>query len=96
MPRRAIFILAALLLASCGGSPLESIGLRSSEWINEPTVPTTIRVTTTTPVVVDVGQLEWANDDIETEDLDDRDALLAEVFSRREGDRFIQASRFEI
>lgn len=96
MFRRAILILGALLLAACGGSPLESIGQRSSEWINEPTVPSTVRVTTTTPTIIDVARLAWANDDIETENLEDRDALLAEVFARREGDRFIQASRFEI
>ena len=96
MWRRALFVFGALVLAACGGSPLESIGLRSSEWINEPTVPTTVPVITTTPTIVDVGQLQWANDDIETENLDDHDALLAEVFSRREGDSFIQASRFEI
>lgn len=95
MWRRAVFVLGALVLAACGGSPLESIGLRSSEWINEPTVPTTVPVITTTPTIVDASQLQWANDDIENESLDP-DALLAEVFSRREGDRFIQASRFEI
>ncbi|HUG08537.1 MAG TPA: hypothetical protein VMP13_06550 [Acidimicrobiia bacterium] len=87
--------LAAALVA-CGGSPLESIGLRSSEWINEPTVPTTVPVVTTTPTVVAIDRLQWANDDIDTENLGDHTALLAEVFSRREGDRFIQASRYEI
>lgn len=96
MRRRVLFVLGALVLAACGASPLESIGLRSSEWINEPTVPTTVPVITTTPTIVDVSQLEWVNDDIENEHLDDPDALLAEVFSRREGDSFIQASRFEI
>lgn len=96
MRRRVLFVLGVLVLAACGASPLESIGLRSSEWINEPTVPTTVPVITTTPTIVDVSQLEWANDDIENEHLDDPDALLAEVFSRREGDSFIQASRFEI
>lgn len=96
MWRRAVFVLGALVLVACGTSPLESIGLRSSEWINEPTIPTTVPVITTTPTIVDAGQLQWANDDIENENLDDPNALLAEVFSRREGDRFIQASRFEI
>lgn len=94
--RSAAFVFGVLVLVACGGSPLESIGLRSSEWINEPTVPTTVPVITTSPTIVDVGQLEWANDDIENENLDNPDALLAEVFSRREGDSFIQASRFEI
>jgi hypothetical protein len=89
-------MVAALALAGCGGSPLESLGLRSSDWINEPTVPTTVKVVTTTPTIVSSDTLLWANDEIETESLDDVDALLEEVFARRQGDRFIQASRFEI
>lgn len=96
MSRRVFFIVGVLMLAACGGSPFESIGQRSSEWINEPTVPTTIPVTTTTPIFVSASRLVWANDTIETENLGDTEALLSEVFSRREGDRFIQASRFEI
>lgn len=96
MSRRALLLIGVLILAACGGAPLESIGQRSSDWINEPTVPTTIPVITTTPTIVAANELQWANDDIETESLDDAEALLAEVFSRREGDRFIQASRFEI
>lgn len=86
----------AIALSACGDSPLESIGLRSSEWINEPTVPTTIQVDTTAPSIVSVASLQWSNDVIVTESLGDHDALLAEVFDRREGDRFIQASRAEI
>lgn len=70
--------------------------MRSSEWINEPTVPTTVEVATTTPSVVPVRRLTWANDRIQTESLEDQTALLSEVFSRRGGDRFIQASRREI
>ncbi|HSM45390.1 MAG TPA: hypothetical protein VK969_10280, partial [Acidimicrobiia bacterium] len=92
----ALALLVVLAVTSCGGSPLESIGQRSSEWINEPTVATTQASEVTTPTVVSVGQLLWANDDIETANLGDYDALLAEVFERREGDRFVQASRHEI
>lgn len=94
--KRALVAAALLAVTACGESPLESLGLRSSEWINEPTVPTTQPVVTTTPTAVPADRLLWANDEIETESLGDRDALLAEVFSRRQGDRFIQASRFEI
>lgn len=94
--RRVLLIVALALVAACGDDPLQSLGLRSSEWINEPTVPTTQPVVTTAPTAVPVVRLIWANDDIENGSLDDPDALLAEVFSRRQGDRFIQASRFEI
>jgi hypothetical protein len=85
-----------VILAACGDAPLQSIGLRSSGWINEPTVPSTVPVITTAPTVVPATRLLWANDDIESPNLGDRDAFLADVFARREGDRFIQASRFEI
>lgn len=95
----ALLVLAlalASVLAGCGESPLESLGLRSSDWINEPTVPTTVAVVTTSPTVIPSERLQWANDEIESANLGDHDALLAEVFGRREGDRFIQASRYEI
>lgn len=94
--RRVALAAVTLVVTACGGSPLESLGLRSSDWINEPTVPTTIAVVTTTPTVIASDNLQWANDEIETANLGDHDALLAEVFDRREGDRFIQASRYEI
>jgi hypothetical protein len=46
--------------------------------------------------VVKADRLRWANDGIKTANLDDHEAVIQEVFGRREGDRFIQASRFEI
>lgn len=88
--------LAGVTLAGCGAYPLQSLGNRSSEWINEPTVPTTLEVVTTAPTVIPVSNLQWSNDVIETQNLSDPAALLSEVFDRREGDRFIQASRFEV
>lgn len=94
--RHVLAVVAVLAIVGCGNSPLESIGLRSSEWINEPTVPTTIAVSTTTPTIVAAEVLLWANDEVETENLTDGDALLVEIFARRQGDRFIQASRAEI
>jgi hypothetical protein len=94
--RRALFLVVLIGLTSCGESPLQSIGSRSSEWINEPTVPTTVAVVTTTPTLVPAHRLQWANDGIESENLDDQGTVIQEVFERREGDRFIQASRFEI
>jgi hypothetical protein len=92
----SVSIIVALATTACGGLPLESIGLRSSDWINEPTVPTTVGPPPTTPIVVSAEDLRWANDEIVTESLEDPAGLLAEVFARRQGDRFVQASRFEI
>lgn len=91
--------LPALLLvfvAACGDVPLQAIGERSAEWINEPEVVTTTIPPATTPRFVDIRNLAWSNEDIVNPNLGDRNALVAAVFERREGDRFIQASRREI
>ena len=89
-------VLLALTVAACGDSPLQVIGERSAEWINEPEVVTTTLPPVTTPRFVEIENLRWANDGIVNPDIGDRDALIATVFDRREGDRFIQASREEI
>jgi hypothetical protein len=87
---------ASLLLAACGEAPLGSVGRRSSEWINDPTVATTTTVPVTIPTAISSAELAWSNDQIGNDRLDDPRATVAEVFARREGDRFIQASRAEI
>ena len=92
----ALAVSAGLVLSACGDAPLGSVGERSSGWINEPTVPTTVAPPTTVPGPVTVEELAWANDVILNASLDDREAAMAAVFARREGDRFIQASRDEI
>lgn len=92
----ARIVLVAALLASCGGAPFQSLGQRSSEWIGEPEVSTTSTVPTAAPTTVSARSLLWSNDEIVSASLGDQQALIAEVFSRREGDRFIQASRAEI
>ena len=92
----ALSLVSVGALVGCGPSPLESIGLRSSEWINEPTVPSTVPVLTTIPTEIPAGLLLWSNDVIPAANLEDPSAVIDSVFARREGDRFVQASRFEI
>ena len=89
-------IIMVMVVAACGDTPLGSIGQRSSEWINEPEVTTTSAVVVTVPVAVGVEKLLWSNDEIVTQNLFDPVQLISEVFARREGDRFIQASRAEV
>jgi hypothetical protein len=86
----------AFLVAACGETPLGSVGGRSSDWINEPTVATSTTVPVTIPTAISSVELAWSNDEIVNNSLADPAATVAEVFSRREGDRFIQASRAEI
>lgn len=72
------------------------MGRRSSEWIGDPEVVTTTTIPSTAPEVVSSRELLWSNDSIVALNLDDPQAVIAGVFARREGDRFIQASRAEI
>lgn len=95
--KRSLLVLAlAAVPVACGESPLAAVGEKSAEWINEPEVVTTTVPVVTVPVVIGAESLLWANDEIVSENLGNADALLSEVFARREGDRFIQASRVEI
>jgi hypothetical protein len=89
-------VLALSLLVACGESPLNSLGSRSSSWINEPKLITTTVPEVDAPRFVDSTVLQWSNDEIVSESLVTPEVVVAAVFARREGDRFIQASRFEI
>lgn len=94
--RIALVLAAAILLTACAEAPLGSVGQRSSDWINEPEVVITTVPPVTVPQSSSAAILQWSNDAIVTENLADPEALIAEIFARREGDRFIQASRAEI
>lgn len=85
-----------LMVVACGDAPLASIGDRSAEWINEPEVTTTTRPTIDLPTTVSSRELSWFNDSIVSGDLSEPSEVIAGVFARREGDRYIQASRFEV
>ncbi len=88
---------AAMLLFACGGAPFASLGRRSSDWISEPTIVTTTTVPITVPSVIGSDVLRWFNDTIvTTAPLDNPVAVEDEIFARRAGDLFIQASRAEI
>ncbi len=94
--RSTIWVIAFLALSACGESPLADIGRRSSDWVNEPTALTTTTVPVTVPVVSAADELIWFNDDLGSPIDADPELVVEQVFARREGDRFIQASRAEI
>jgi hypothetical protein len=94
--RRAAVLATLLLLAACGESPLQTLGNRSSGWISEVKVVTTTLPPVDAPRFTSATSLQWSNDGIAPGDLGDPVAVVAAVFDRREGDRFIQASRREI
>lgn len=97
-------MIAALvvMLSACGDSgPLEGVGERSGAWVTAATLPTT----TAPPVVIEVGNegligatdILWVNDDIgPAEPPADPQAMIALVWNRQLGSRFVQASRVEI
>jgi len=92
----------ALVLSACGeAGPFARVGEASAGWVTAATVPTT----TSPPVVVEVGDegligasdVIWANDDIGATILtDDPQGMIAIVWNRQVGSRFVQASRTEI
>ena len=89
-------IALAVLTAACGDAPLQSLGDRSSDWVNEPTIVTTTTVPVTIPLAISTTNLKWFNDDIGGSDLDDPTELRRAIFERRGGDLFVQSSRAEI
>ena len=98
MRHRALTVLSIVMmlgLAACGDSPFLSLGERSSGWVTDPTVLTTSTVATTIPLARDAANLIWYNDELGTGPEIPED-VVAGVFARREGDRFVQASREEI
>jgi hypothetical protein len=90
-----LMLVLALALAGCGNQPLETLGKRSSKWVTAPTIVTTTTIPITVPLVASAEGLIWFNDEIGTP-APDPETVVALVFARREGDRFIQASRLEI
>lgn len=94
---RGTFLLATtLMILACGGEPFQALGQRSSDWIGEPTIPTTTTVAVTVPIVVGGEVLRWFNDSIISRSPDDLEALRREIFARGAGELIIQASRAEI
>lgn len=84
--------------SGCGEDPLSGLGEGSSDWIAEPQPPVTAPPSTRAPVeFVSAGLVEWWNDDLGRPEVPERGAVLAEVTVRRDdGQRFVQASRWEI
>ena len=92
----SFLLLVALFAAACQDAPLESLGQRSSGWVNEPTIITTTTVPITVPLIVGSEVLKWYNDDLGQEFLTDPAFLQTSIFGRRAGDLFVQSSRAEI
>ncbi len=106
MTRNVIIVgsLTVLLFAAtaCGeGGPLDGLGDRSSEWVNEGVVATT---TTQARVVFEVANegmvgtsdLLWSNDDLGDAGTTGSAQVVQAVWARQIGSRFVQASRYEI
>ena len=98
----SLAVACALGVGACGESgPLEGVGQRSAAWVTAATIPTT----TSPEVVAEVGDeglvgadnILWVNDDIGPDEVtDDPQAMIATVWGRQLGSRFVQASRVEI
>ncbi len=97
----AAAMLAALLGAACGeAGPLDGVGRISERWVAGAT--TTSSTIPVEPVgtggegLVRATDVLWFNDDLSGEALGAPEAVIAAVWRRRTGSRFVQASRREI
>lgn len=91
-----------VVVAACGtAGPLDGLGERSSEWVHE------VEATVVASPVVDLepspgetaatADVLWFNDDLEEQTSgDDPESVVAGVWGRRTGSRFVQASRAEV
>ncbi len=98
----SLALACALALGACGESgPLEGVGQRSAAWVTAATIPTTTPPEVVAEVgdegLVGAGDILWVNDDIGPDEAtDDPQAMIATVWRRQLGSRFVQASRVEI
>ncbi len=99
--RSSLVLLAvvAVGMAACSEQSLSDLGGRSSGWINEP-APNVVSTTTPVarvPLVRPITDVAWYSDDLGIPADPTPEAVLRTVIGRSTpGDRFLQASRFEI
>lgn len=98
----SLAVACAFAVGACGESgPLEGVGQRSASWVTAATIPTTTSPAVVAEIgdegLVGAGDILWVNDDIgPAEASDDPQAMIAAVWQRQLGSRFVQASRVEI
>lgn len=103
-PQRRIFALvcavAGVVLTACGPEgPLDGLGDASSGFVHGD-----LATTSTIPIVptdqglevVATDQVLWWNDELDDQATGSADSVIARVWDRRAGSRFVQASRAEI
>ncbi len=94
-PVAALFV-AALLMPACSDGSLSALGDRSSDWIGEVAAEEGEQAYTAQPIDAP-DALEWSNDDLGVPaSADPAEVITAVVERSTGGDRFVQASRFEI
>lgn len=92
--------LGVVALPGCGeAGPLDGVGGASQEWVNQVRAPTT--TVFVVPVVgreglVYTSDVRWLNDDLADQATGIADQVIAGVWERYAGSRFVQAARSEI
>ncbi len=92
--------LGVAVLTGCGeAGPLDGVGGVSQEWVNEVRSPSTtvvVEVVVGREGLVYTSDVRWLNDDLAEQASGTPDDVLAGVWERYAGSRFVQASRSEI
>lgn len=95
----AMLAVCGVLVAACGsGGPLDGLGDASSGFVRgDPATTTTLAaVSSDLGALVATDQVLWWNDELDDQATGSADAVIARVWDRRAGSRFVQASRAEI
>jgi hypothetical protein len=103
LPRIVVTLFAFGAVASaCGlAGPLDGLGERSSDWVHEVEITAeVVAVVEAEPAAgntVQAADVLWFNDDLEEQASgDEPEKVIAAVWARQVGSRFVQASRAEV
>lgn len=92
----SLALAAGVLIAACDDSSLADLGQASSGWIGEVEREQSVEVQVPVEIVGTPGVIDWFNDDLGVPSVTEPTEVVNRVIERAKGERFVQASRFEI
>jgi hypothetical protein len=95
--KRFLLFVIVLVVAGCGEAPLADVGDGASDWIGEPTLPTSGTTLAEGPALAPVRRVEWFNGDLSPVAGTTAAEIISGVYARaRPSDPFVQATPAEI
>lgn len=95
--KRSLLLLLAVFAFACGDTPLGDVGGGASDWIGEPTLPSTATTQSEGPALVPTRRVEWFSGDLAPVAGTTSAEIISSVYARaRSSDPFVQATPAEI